>query len=191
MAECLTAMGLQVEEVPSELDNLIEAAQTGRREAMEALLCAIERKVLIFAWRLTGDTSAAEDIAQETFLTVCRRIGSYRTRTNFWGWVYSIALNKSRDHFRTERRFDSLDAVRASHEPDNERAEQLRRVVDAMRVLTDRERAAFVLMDVEGFSSAEAARIMGCLQLTARSRASHARKKIRAELSRHYPELGS
>ena len=46
-----------------------------------------------------------------------------------------------------------------------------------------------MLIDIEGYSSREAASVLGCLAITARTRAAYARKKVRSVLSRHYPEL--
>ena len=61
--------------------------------------------------------------------------------------------------------------------------------MEAMEAHSEKERAAVVLIDIEGFTSAEAARILGCLSITARTRAAQARKKVRRALSRYYPEL--
>jgi RNA polymerase sigma-70 factor (ECF subfamily) len=69
------------------------------------------------------------------------------------------------------------------------RREQARRLSEAMGVLTEKERQALVLIDLEGFSSREAAQVLGCLAITARTRAAQARKKLRRELARYYPEL--
>jgi RNA polymerase sigma factor (sigma-70 family) len=61
--------------------------------------------------------------------------------------------------------------------------------MQAMKSLTPRERDALVLTDIEGYSSKEAGRILGCLPMAVRTRASAARKKVRERLSRIYPEL--
>ena len=173
-----------------ELADLVAAARAGDRTALEALLVNIERRVFALAYRLVGEPAGAEDVAQEVLLKVCRRLNQYRSGSNFLGWVYRIVVNQAHDHRRragppTVETLE-LEAPAAFHPA---RDEQLRRVMEAMRVLSERERAALVLIDIEGFSSAEAAGVLGCLAITARTRAAQARKKVRRALSRYYPEL--
>ena len=169
--------------------DLVAAARSGDRAALESLLLSVERPVYGFVYRLLGNAAAAEDITQETLLKVCQNIRRYRERGHFRAWVFRIAANLARDAFRRGRVWDeAADSAIAGHDP--EQAEQMRRVMSAMRILSDKERAALVLIEIEGYDSREAGRILGCLAITARTRAAHARKKIRKELSRYYPELG-
>ena len=172
------------------LSGLIAAARAGDRAALEALVQSIERRVYVLAYRLVGDASAAEDVAQEVFLKICRRLSQFREGGNFWGWVYRITVNQVRDWWRSAN-LPALELLDRPAPPGFSPAqdEQLRRVTEAMRALTEKERAALVLTEIEGFSSAEAARILGTLAINVRTRASQARKKVRRELSRYYPEL--
>jgi RNA polymerase sigma-70 factor, ECF subfamily len=62
-------------------------------------------------------------------------------------------------------------------------------VQEALATLTQKEREAVVLLDMEGYTSAEAASMLGTFAVTVRTRAAHGRKKLRAWLSRYYPEL--
>jgi RNA polymerase sigma-70 factor (ECF subfamily) len=169
-------------------DALIAAARSGDRAALEDLLIRIERPVYRFCYRILGDAAGAEDAAQETLLRVCRAIGSYEERGQFLAWVYRIAVNQAHSQRRRMARHEEI-AAEPSGSDDFDRSERFRRAMDAMRVLTDKEREALVLIDIEGYSSQEAAGILGCLSITARTRAAHARKKVRRELSRFYPEL--
>jgi RNA polymerase sigma-70 factor (ECF subfamily) len=169
-------------------DALIAAAQSGDRAALEQLLITIERPVYRFCYRILGDAAAAEDAAQETLLRVSRAIGGYAERGQFLAWVCRIAVNQAHTHRRRMPQHEEITAEPAGSD-DFDRSEQFRRVMEAMRVLTEKEREALVLMDVEGYSSREAAKILGCLSITARTRAAHARKKVRRELARYYPEL--
>jgi len=181
--------GPLAEPVESRWDELVGAARAGDRAALDGLLEAIERRVYTFAYRLAGDRAAAEDVAQDALLKICRRLDQYRGG-NFLGWVYRIVVNQARDARRAAARWvgEPIEiAVLPGHDP--ARTEQLRRLEEAWRVLSQKERAALTLTDLEGLSSAEAARILGCLAVTARVRAAQARKKLRRELSRYYPEL--
>ncbi|MCP5117326.1 MAG: RNA polymerase sigma factor [bacterium] len=191
MATALTIMAQParpVAEAPPE--ELILAARDGHRPSLEELLTSIERRVYALAYRLTGNRAAAEDLSQEALLKVCRHIGRYRTGSSFWGWVYRIVVNQARDNYRKAKP-EVGEPSELAVEPDVDpvRGEQLRLVMRAMSCLTGRERAALVLIDIEGYSGREAAAVLGCLAITARTRAAQARKKVRRVLSRHYPEL--
>lgn len=174
----------------TELEALVAVARSGDRAAMEEFLRQIDRRVYIFAFRMVGNAAGAEDVAQEALWKICRSLKQYRSGTNLWGWIYRIVLNQAHDWRRSERRSRWVEAVDTpAEEQDWDQREQLRRLIDALSLLTEKERAALVLLDMEGLSSAEAAQVMGCLRITARSRATQARKKVRKFLSRYYPEL--
>lgn len=171
-------------------ESLILSARDGDREALGVVLERIERWVFTLAYRLCGNLTAAEDIAQEALYKICRHIGRYRSGSSFLAWVHRIVVNQAYDHHRASKPTVS-EGVELAVPPDVDpvRSDQLRRVLRAMSVLTPRERAALVMIDIEGYSSREAAAVLGCLAITARTRAAHARKKIRTALSRDYPEL--
>jgi len=171
------------------LSGLMAAAQAGDRAALGSLLMTVERPLYRFVYRLMGNAAAAEDITQETLLKVCQNLHRYREQGQFQAWVYKIAANQARDAIRRGHTWDEVEDT-AVEGPDPGRVEQFRHVMIAMRVLTEKERAALVLIEIEGYDSREAGRILGCLAITARTRAAHARKKIRRELSPYYPELG-
>lgn len=173
-----------------QLEDLMWAARAGDRTALEAFLERIQRRVYLLAFRLLGDATLAEDVAQEVLLKICRRLGQYRERSNLWGWIYRIVVNQVHDFRRSagvQRQAETDYGEPSSFDP--ERQEQLRRVMEAMKALSEKERAALVLIDIEGLSSREAAKVLGCLAITARTRAAQARKKVRRVLSRYYPEL--
>ncbi len=172
------------------LSGQLAAARAGDRAALGSLLMTVERPVYRFVYRLLGNAAAAEDVTQETLLKVCQNLHRYSERGHFQAWVFRIATNQARDARRRGRTWNELGDT-AVVEPDPERDEQLRHVMTSLRVLNEKERDALVLIDIEGYDSREAGRILGCLAITARTRATQARKKIRLELSRYYPELGA
>ncbi len=179
MAECFEAQPLS---------NVVVAAQGGDRAAWGSLLMTVERPLYRFLYRLLGNPADAEDVTQETLLKVCQSLPRYREQGQFQAWVFKIAANQARNTKRRARTWDEAeDSAVEGHSP--ERDEQLGHVMAAMQILTEKERAALVLIDIEGYDSRETGRILGCLAITARTRAAQARKKIRRELTRFYPEL--
>jgi RNA polymerase sigma-70 factor (ECF subfamily) len=174
------------------IDAWVASAQAGNRDALEFFLEAIEHRVYTLAWRLVGDAALAEDVAQEALLKICRSLGKYRCGGNLWGWIYRIVVNQAHDLRRSlEARHEigEAEAPPLALHYDPVRREQAWRVMEAMRVLTEKERQALVLIDIEGLTSPEASSILGCLAITVRTRAAQARKKLRRELARYYPEL--
>jgi len=171
-------------------DVILASARDGDRDALEEILRFIERRVYTLALRLACDPAAAEDLAQEAMLKICRFIGRYRVGSNFWGWVYRIVVNQAHDIRRAAKpTVPELGEhpVPPNHDP--VRKDQLEHVMNAMRQLTKKERSALVLIDIEGYTSREAGRILRCLPITVRTRAAVARRKVRTTLSRDYPEL--
>ncbi len=182
---------MPVDEAEERLAALVSAARGGERAALEALLEAIERRVFALAYRLVGDPAAAEDVSQEALLKICQRLGQYRGGSNFWAWVCRVVINQAHDYRRAAgaRRAVPLFEMPAPEGYHPAREEQLRRVMEALVLLTEKERTALVLTDMEGFTSVEAARVLHCFPITVRTRAAQGRKKVRRALSRYYPEL--
>ena len=190
MAATLTA-ALTGEDERTQLERLVSEACGGDRAALDRFLSLIQVRVFTFAFRLTGNNATAEDISQEAMFRVCCNLDRYKSGTNLWGWIYRITMRLAYDLHRRKERFATLEeTTRHAVEDDVERREQMRHVLEAMTVLTEKERTALVLIDMEGMTCREAAAVMGCLNITARTRAAHARKKLRHELSGRYPELG-
>jgi RNA polymerase sigma-70 factor (ECF subfamily) len=173
----------------SRLEERIQAAVEGDRGALEEVLMAVERRVFTFAWRLSGDREAAEDITQEVLLKIASHLDRYRPGSNLWAWIHRIVVNQVHDHRRGLRRELPLEEANApGYQPELE--QQLARLQQALGVLTPKEREALILLDVEGYTSREAAAIVGSLSITVRTRAAHARRKVRRYLSQYYAELG-
>jgi len=171
-----------------QIEGMIQAAIQGDRTALGEVVVAVERRVYKFAWRLIGDPTAAEDITQEVLIKIARNLGRYRPGSNLWAWIYRIVVNQVHDYRRGNALRPEILPVAAGYDP--ELQEQLGRIQEALAILTPKEREAIILLEVEGYTSREAASILGSLAITVRTRAAHARKKLRQHLSRYYPELG-
>ena len=84
----------------------------GDRRAFERLVKRYRSDLLVFLRRTMGDATAAEDVAQETFLRLHRSAGQFESHRGLRPWLYSIAANAARDHYRyhARRRAASLEA---------------------------------------------------------------------------------
>ena len=167
---------------------LLRLARLGDEAAFEALLRIHEIPVARTALRLTGNRQDAQDAAQEVFLRLHQNLRRIDSAGNLAGWLYRVAVNVSRDLLRKRRKAAPLDDLKLqspdSIEAGMGRDEQRRLVLDALRELPEKERAALTLRDLEGLPTAEVAAILGSSEATVRSQISSARLKIRKILGR-------
>jgi RNA polymerase sigma-70 factor, ECF subfamily len=174
-----------------EFVRLVKQAKAGDTTAFEAILGLYERRVLLTALRLLNrNLEDAKDAAQQVFLRLHRSLGRLDENRHFASWLYRITVNVCRDMLRARahRPVLSLEEAGAALVPaaadDPVRNEQRRMIYAALATLPERERTAVVLRDLEGFTTSEAARIMGCSEVTVRSQISNARVKIRKFVQR-------
>jgi RNA polymerase sigma-70 factor (ECF subfamily) len=180
-------------------DALVAAAQGGDVRAFEALLAAHERKVLRVLRFLGVAAADREDVAQEVFVRVFRHLGGFRRGRPFGAWVYRITVNAAHD-WRLHRGGGGnheevawTDALhgRAGEGADPEEAAArglLRRRLEAgLSSLSERERAVFVLRELEGLETVEVARALGITQITVRRHLGLARDRLRRLLQEKFP----
>ncbi len=159
-------------------------------DTFEPLMRAHERRVLSTAWRLLGRLEDAQDAAQEVFLRLYRYLDRFDASRPLEPWLYRVTVNVCHDlgRRRGARRAVSLEEVEPSRplvaaEPDPGEAASLaeeRRIVEqALATLAEKERAAIVLRDVQGLSTAEVADILESSPTTVRTQICRARLKIK------------
>jgi len=171
----------------------IARAQAGDRAAFDQLMIQHQRRVVAIAWRLLGTEDEARDAAQEAFLRVYKHLRKFDPAQDFSGWLYRIVVNVCRDLQRKRRRhggtsleeaFESGNLPEPASRENSEAAvlaAQERAIVQrALATLTEKERAALVLRDLEGLPTEEVARLLGSSPPTVRSQISTARVKIKA-----------
>jgi len=176
----------------------LERLQAGDEPAFRELLARWQRPVLSFVYRMTGDASTADDIAQEVFVRVFRRVGDFRRRpgrASFSTWLFQIARNAALDHLRHRSRHptESLDALPgsggtlASCGPSPAAATFSREVgaeiARAVAALPEDQRTALVLAEYEDTPVAEIAAIMDCSEKSVESRLYRARQTLRQKLA--------
>jgi RNA polymerase sigma-70 factor (ECF subfamily) len=147
------------------------------------------RRIFLMIYRMVGNVADAQDLTQETFIKALQREGQLKDTEKAAHWLSRIASNTAIDFLRRHGRL-SFTAIEETTQPltspHSEGPEQLllsaeRRsyVRDGLRLLTERERLALVLRDVEGLPAEEVARRLGCSKATVRSHIANARVKFR------------
>jgi len=165
-----------------EARSLVARARSGDPAALEQLYRAHERGVYTLARRLTKTAEDAEDVLQETFLEVCRSLGSWRGEGSLWGWIRTIAASKALMRYRREkiRATEALDdAVEAQGPKENSDVPLRLDLEAALEKLSDRARAVVWLHDVEGYTHEEIAELMGMTTSFSKSQLARAHRKLR------------
>ena len=177
---------------PAETEaSLLARAQAGDVRAFERLSSAYADRVFMLLLRLLGDRSEAEDVAQEVMLRAWRGIARFQGQSSYFTWLYRIAVNEaSRALEKKARRpagvsigADELQLPAPAALEPSRQAEynELRRALSqALAELPPPLRTAFVLRDVEGLPTREAAEIAGIGQAAFKSRLHQARLRVRA-----------
>src|SRR5215471_9515556 len=171
---------------------LLERAIAGDASAFEQIIVRHERRVFTLAWRLLGSFEDAQDAAQEVFLRAFRYLHRFDKARPFEPWLVRMTVNVCRDLARKRRLPPNVlaeagaDALLAPSNPhaDLDSEEQREVLYRALQQLPEKERSAIVLRDIEGFSTAEVAEILGSSEATVRSQISTARLKIGKALKR-------
>jgi RNA polymerase sigma-70 factor (ECF subfamily) len=184
---------------------LISRAGAGDAPAFEELVQRHARTVYRVALRLTGNASDAEDVLQETFGHVHRRLAAFRGEAKFSTWLYRIAVNAALMHRRARRsrpvelpiehylpRFDEtgtyarldVDYSQAARADEVvERRELVRAALTFVAELPELYRVPFVLRDLEGLDTEETATLLGVEVAAVRQRLHRARLMLRARLT--------
>jgi len=168
---------------------LVAQVRAGDRAAFGVLAeryAGVARRV---ARAVLGDPDDADDAAQDALLSALVKLDQYDPRRPFGPWLLRIVANAATDRRRRRkvRRVEQLDPalVAGGARPDatTERRALSARLRAALAELSHRRRMAVVLFDVEGYSHAEIAGILGIPEGTVRSEVFHARRRLRVLLA--------
>ena len=163
---------------------LVDRCRRGDPGAFEEIYRRHAPRVYSLAYRLTGSLADAEDLLQDAFLLVHRKLDSFKGDSALGTWIYRLAANccvdflRSRQH-REHQATDTLDEAL----PPTPRAAALRvehlDLERAIARLPPGYRSAFVLHDVEGFGHNEVAAMLGIAEGTSKSQVHKARMRLR------------
>jgi RNA polymerase sigma-70 factor, ECF subfamily len=165
----------------------VRAAQAGSNEAMEALFRVHWRPAHRAAFLIVHDTAAAEDIAQEAFLSAIRALDRFDRRRPFGPWLHRIVVNRAIDwaRARTLRR-EVAEPIESEAPP--ERPEGWSdAVVEALAVLDPDQRAAVVLRHLLEYTPGEIAELLEVPRGTVNPRLRRALDRLAAELEEERP----
>ena len=181
---------------------LVERAVAGDQGAFELLVIKYQRRIQRLIGRMVRDVDLVEDIAQETFIRAYRALHQFRGDTQFYTWLYRIAVNTAKK-FLMELKNDptiSENAFKSDDEDDETSwgriesisdetpesvlaAKEIVQAVDAaMRDLPEELRQALILREIEGLSYEEISDMMNCPIGTVRSRIFRAREAVSAKV---------
>jgi len=164
-------------------DDLIRCCMSGDRKSYEIVYSNYSVSVYNIALRYTRQREEAEDLTQEIFIKVFKKIGQLKEVRAFEGWFYRIALNtclnySSRILTRLKRCVPWNGGLHSDNVVmDDELVSQ--RLETAIRTLSPKLKHVFILHDVEGFTHHEIGNILGCSEGTSKSQLFKARKKLR------------
>ncbi len=179
---------------------LIEAVLEGSESAFAALVDRYKDRVFRLLGRYCRDPIECEDLAQEVFLKVFRKLHTFQHESQFFTWLYRIAVNAATDHLSraSSRRLRLVDddAVLDAGSDDDQRPEAplmtaelaaiTRQIVDT---LPEKFRTILVLREFEDLSYTEIAKVLQIQLGTVESRLFRARARFKEALERLHPEL--
>ena len=173
---------------PDPLRALLDAAREGDERAVTALVDATSTAVGGIC-RMLGSPSEIDDLVQETYIRALVSLDRYRGTGSVIGWFLAIARNTCADHVRRRQRQARLgERLRSHHEEIELQLADWHVVTDAVSILDQEQRDAFLLTQMLGFTYQEAAALLGCPVGTVRSRVARGRARL---LDHHEAEAAS
>ena len=183
--------------------DLLLAVRDGDEGALNELIGRKTKPLIQLVQRILGDLEEARDVVQVTFFKVWENRKKFDERWSPNTWIYRIASNLAIDHLRSRK------SRERSHEPVKQHLRQVAEASSSRDLaglqhsevaaifrelsagLSEKQRMVFLLREMEGLSSPEVAEIIGCRESTVRNHLFNARKYLRRELLRRYPEYAA
>lgn len=197
-------------------EELVARARAKDYAAFEILLERYEDKVFRLAFRFVRNESEAKEILQDTFLSVWRKLDTFKGDSLFSSWVYRVAANTALMRLRSQRRHPQistedlppgfLDGYRPTQaesfghlpspgenwakRPDEQlQSDELRRHIQAaVDALPELYRTVFLVRDVEGLSTEETAEMLGISVPTVKTRLHRARIALREAIAKYFDQ---
>ncbi|MEQ8580341.1 MAG: RNA polymerase sigma factor [Marinoscillum sp.] len=188
-------------------NSCLQAIAQGSEEALEQLYLLYADRVYNTLISYTKNAEDAEELLQDVFVTIYNTASGFQYQSSVSTWIYRIAVNKSLDFLRkknsqkrsgiftslyvkdsAEPKYEAADFVHPGVKLENqEDAGLLFRAIDA---LSDNQRTAYILTQVEGLPQKEAAAIMNQSAKAVESLVQRAKANLKQELEKYFPERG-
>ena len=179
---------------------LVERVQAGDKRAFDLLVLKYQHKIISLVGRYVKDHHEAMDVSQEAFIKAYRALANFRGDSQFYTWLYRIAINTAKNYLVARNRrppdvdveaneygdYGSADIMADVDTPENLMArDQLQdKVFATLEKLPDDLRTALSLREFEGMSYEQIAKVMDCPVGTVRSRIFRARDAIDKEVAK-------
>jgi len=179
--------------------DLIRKSQAGDLQAFEILVLARRKQVFRIARQIVGDDEEAKDVSQLVFIRLWLTLRRFREGGSFNAWLHRITVNLAIDFCRKRRSHEWAEAREPAEieqagltgrpsEGTLEPGEVQKIFRSLARRLSPRQRAAFVLREIEGLPTEEVSEILGMRASTVRNHVHAARKTLQAGLRKLFPE---
>lgn len=176
------------------VDRNVELAAAGDVTAFEELYKSHHRCVYALCLRMTRNVSEADDLTQDVFVQLFRKLKTFRGEASFTTWLHRLTVNEVLMHFRRTARRPQRNiedsptpAERGSENPARMRVLDRISLDQAVMQLPPGYRAVFVLHDIEGYEHRQIGRMLGCAQGTSKSQLHKARMRLRRLLEQKTP----
>jgi len=167
---------------------LVLRCQAGDDRAFEELLAAFHGRLKNYVDRVLGNPGNADDILQEVWIDVYRKLPSLRSPQAIRSWLFRIVRNKNAHHFRRNRiQTESLEVTDLADQPQPEPTfgeEDVRAISRCLDRLSPEHREVVVLRFMEDMSYEEIAQAANCRVGTVRSRLYYAKRALKDEMER-------
>ena len=187
-------------------DQLIERFKKGCEKSFEQLISRYETKAHNLAMRLTRNPEDAEEVLQDVFVTVYRKIESFQGKAKFSSWLYRITVNAAFMKLRKRRQDKSISlddmlphlqnkaisnqSSYGSRCDSRAMSNEIKKTLEiAINKLPDEYRAVFVLRDIDGLSNKEVSKVLGLSVPAVKSRLHRSRLMLRKRLRRFYEDF--
>lgn len=193
-----------VSEEKSDLD-LISDFQKGSQESFELLVSRYSEKAFNLAYRFTRNQEDAEEVLQDVFVTVYKKIDGFEGKSSFSSWLYRVTVNAGLMKIRKRKQDKSIpmedilphiensSALKISERENADiftyRKEVSKAIDDAIQKLPDDYRPVFILRDIDGLTSKEVSKILNLSIPAVKSRLHRSRLMLRKKLGTVFSEF--
>lgn len=184
-------------------NELVNRLKNGDEEAFRIIFNDNQKKVINACYRMVNDIETAEDLTQEVFIKVYSSINQFRGESQLSTWIYRIAITKSLDHLRAQKRKKRMAILKylsgdeekqidieapKDQNPDIiiDNSERMKILNDAINTLPENQRVAFSLSKYDEMSSKEIAEVLSTSVSAVESLIHRAKKNLEKKLYNYY-----